>query len=330
MLEFQRTRFALLPDPKVNTVSSSNCPCEEDLRNLAAGLCSDPLAAEITAHASGCGRCGPLLQEYKEDFSDESSPEEQAFLNQLRTASPEFRQQKALEMLNREMLKKNLVTPEPVPTTDWRRFFSWKWIMTPAAAAAACALLALCIGGVWYARRDTPEKAEKYLAQAYTQKRSMEMRWPGAQWGPAQITLGPSESVFSKPGPLIDAEKLIKDHETASDDLKWLQARAEVEILEGNPQNAIDLLTPATFAHPDSVPLLMDLALAYSQKSKGSQDPKDSLTAIDLLNRVLKKSPKIAPRFSISQSLMATVRCGTRRFCHLGALIYNSIRLDLG
>ena len=142
VLEFQRTQFALLPDPKVNTVSSSNCPCEEDLRNLAAGLSAEPIAGKLKAHASNCERCGPLLQEYIEDFSDESSPEEHAFLNQLRTTSPEFRQQKALEMLNREMLKKNLVTPAPVPATDWRRFFSWKWIMTPAAAAAACVLLA--------------------------------------------------------------------------------------------------------------------------------------------------------------------------------------------
>ena len=101
VLEFQRTQFALLPDPKVNTVSSSNCPCEEDLRNLAAGLCAEPIANKLNAHAAVCGRCGPLLREYQEDFSDESSLEEQTALNQLRTASPEWRRQKAREMLNR-------------------------------------------------------------------------------------------------------------------------------------------------------------------------------------------------------------------------------------
>jgi len=88
VLDFQRTRFALLPDPKVNTASSPNCPCEEDLRNLAAGLCAEPISKKLKAHASNCERCGPLLQEYIEDFSDESSPEEQAFLDRLRTASP--------------------------------------------------------------------------------------------------------------------------------------------------------------------------------------------------------------------------------------------------
>jgi anti-sigma factor RsiW len=115
VLDFQRTRFAWLPDPKVNKVSTSDCPSEDALRDLAAGLYPDPKAAQLKAHAATCGRCGPLLQEYIEDFSDESSPEEQAFLGQLRTASPEFREQKAREMFEREILKKNPVIPEPAP-----------------------------------------------------------------------------------------------------------------------------------------------------------------------------------------------------------------------
>ncbi|HEY2913111.1 MAG TPA: hypothetical protein VGK21_07110, partial [Candidatus Angelobacter sp.] len=88
VLEFQRTQFALLPDSKVTTVSSPNCPSEDDLRTLAAGLCSDSLASELTAHAAACGHCGPLLQEYQEDFSDDVTPEEQTALAQLRSASP--------------------------------------------------------------------------------------------------------------------------------------------------------------------------------------------------------------------------------------------------
>ena len=123
----------------------------------------DPKAAQLKAHAATCDRCGPLLQEYIEDFSDESSPEEQAFLNQLRTASPEFRQQKAREMLNPETPKKNPVIPEPIPATDWRRFFSWKWIMVPALPAVA--LIAV---GIWYLQRDTPEKVARLEAQGYT------------------------------------------------------------------------------------------------------------------------------------------------------------------
>ena len=312
VLEFQRTQFALLPDPKVNTVSSSNCPCEEDLRNLAAGLCAEPIANKLKAHASNCERCGPLLQEYIEDFSDESSPEEQAFLNRLRSSSPEWRQQKAREMLKQAALSgpihSDTASPSPHAAqktsstappnrqdfdTHHGITFPWKWITAPAITAG-CAIIALAtVTGIWYVRRDTPNKAEGYLAQAYTQQRTMEARWPGAEWAPPQITLGSSESVFSKPGPLIDAEKIINDHRAASSgDSKWLRARAEAEILEGNPQSAIQLLNPAVQADPDSVPLMLDLALAYSQQFRKSRNPTDPLNAIQQLKKVLNKEPE--------------------------------------
>jgi hypothetical protein len=121
VLEFQRTQFALLPDPKVITVSSSSCPSEQDLRNLAAGLCSGPLAAELTAHAAACGRCGLLLREYQEDFSDDVTPEEQTALAQLRSASPEWQRKKAREML------KQVRTTVPRPSPRWT--FTWRWAL---------------------------------------------------------------------------------------------------------------------------------------------------------------------------------------------------------
>ena len=282
VLDFQRTRFSFLPDPNVNTALSSNCPSEDDLRTLAAGLCSDPLAAELTAHAAACGHCGPLLREYQEDFSDDITPEEQTALAQLPSASPEWQRKTAREMLQ-PVRPRPLPGPSPKPVP---RIFPWKWVTAPAAVAAACVLLALGVGVTLYAKRDTPGKAEGLLAQAYTEQRKIEMRWPGAKWGSPQITLGPSESVLSKPGPFMDAVKMIKDHQTASSaDSKWLRASAEAEILGGNPGYAIQLLEPVVQANPDSVPLLLDLALAYSLHN-------DSEKAVDLLNQVLKKEPK--------------------------------------
>jgi tetratricopeptide (TPR) repeat protein len=277
VLEFQRTRFALLRDPKVNKASSSNCPSEDDLRNLAAGLCSSPLSAELTAHAAACGRCGPLLQEFTEDFSDESSPEEQAFLDQLRTASPEFRQQKALEML-----KKNRVTPEPVPATDWRRFFSWKWIMVPATVT----LIAM---GVWYLQRDTPERAEKLFAQAYTEQRTMEIRWAGADWSEVRTTRG---SQNSKPASLFRAEVIIGQHDTSVNNSDWLRAKAQNEILEWNPRAAITLLEHALDISGKSSAIRLDLASAYFQLGELSHDPHQYEKALEMITAVLKDDPK--------------------------------------
>ena len=73
--------------------------------------------------------------------------------------------------------KKTRAIPEPVPATDWRRFFSWKWIMVPALPAVA--LIAV---GIWYLQRDTPEKVAKLEAQAFTEQRTTEMRVPNAAY----------------------------------------------------------------------------------------------------------------------------------------------------
>ena len=255
VLDFQRTRFGLLPDPKVNKVSTSDCSSEDDLRNLAAGLYPDPKAAKLKAHAVTCGRCGPLLQEYIEDFSDKSSPEEQAFLSQLRTASPEFREQEAREMFEREILKKNPVIPEPVPATDWRRFFSWKWMMVPALPAVA--LIAV---GIWYLQRDTPEKAENLLVQAQTEQRTIEMRWPGAKWSP--YSSGTRGHVDHHSDALERAQEMLSPH-SALNDPAWIRATAESEIALGDSHDAIAKLEKIASSNSAPVGVQLDLAMAY-------------------------------------------------------------------
>jgi anti-sigma factor RsiW len=283
VLEFQRTRFALLPDPKVNTVSSSNCPCEEDLHNLAAGLSAGPLSAELTAHAAACSRCGPLLREYQEDFSDDVTPEEQTALAQLRSASPEWQQQKAREML------KQVRTPAPSPPSP-RRIFSWKWVMTPAAAAAACALLALGIGGVtWYAKRDTPEKVDKLLVQASTEPRTIEMRWPGAAHSRLTVSLGPSDSQSPS---LLEAKSAIAHAlQKNSSNSAWLRLQAQTDILEHKPSPAIDVLKHELDAHPDSPSIALELAIAYFVQGQES-DETQYKNALIVLDNLLLRQPE--------------------------------------
>jgi cytochrome c-type biogenesis protein CcmH/NrfG len=289
VLEFQRTQFALLPDPKVNTVSSPNCPCEEDLRNLAAGLCAEPIATELTAHAAACSGCGSLLREYKEDFSDESSPEEQDFLSRLRTASPEYRTQKALEMLNREMVKKNLVTPAPVPATDWRRFFSWKWIMVPALPTVA--LIAV---GIWYLQRDTPEKVAKLEAQAFTEQRTTQMRIPYAGYAAFnQKRSGDNPSRSALPPSLNRAADKIAQHlQKKPDDPQWLMLSARLDLWDSNYKAALSSLErisdPQAIQSPE---YLMTRAFALFQKSEALKESQGYSEAVDLLDKALQKVP---------------------------------------
>jgi tetratricopeptide (TPR) repeat protein len=290
VLDFQRTRFGLLPDPKVNKASTSDCSSEDDLRNLAAGLCAEPMANKLKAHASNCARCGPLLQEYIEDFSDESSPEGQAFLNQLRTASPEFRQQKAREMLAREVLKKNRMTPQPVSATDWRRFFSWKWIMVPALPAVA--LIAV---GIWYLQRDTPETVARLEAQGYTQQRTVEMRVPYAAYSDFnQRRSGDIPSRSALPPSLNQAaDKIAKHLEKEPDDPQWLMLGARLDLLDWNYKSALSTLEKISDAQVvESPEYLMTRAFALFQKSEALKESQGYSEAVDLLDKALQKAPR--------------------------------------
>jgi tetratricopeptide (TPR) repeat protein len=291
VLDFQRTRFALLPNQKVNTVPSSNCPSEDDLRNLAAGLYPDPKAAQLKAHSATCGHCGPLLQEYTEDFSDESSPDEQAFLNQLRTASPEFREQKARKMFEQEIPPKNLVIPEPVPSTDWRRFFSRKWILIPATA-----VIVLIAVGIWYLQRDTPEKAEKLLAQASSDRRTLEMRFPGAAYSSYEQTLsGDSESLLNSPDSLRQAANLINSQlKKNPEEPHWLLLSARLNLLDWRYKPALAILDkiddPKIIGSAD---MRMTRALALYEQAQWEPERKDQSYGeiINLLGKTLQSAP---------------------------------------
>jgi CHAT domain-containing protein len=170
-------------------------------------------------------------------------------------------------------------------TTERKPFF-WKWVFVPAIVVIALAAITF---PVYLARRDTPEKVEALLAQAATEQRTMEMRWPGAEWAPPNTTRGPSDSAFLEPRTLVDAKQIIMGHSTKADDLKWLRVRAETEILENHPEKAIELLEPTE--NTEQVPVLLDLAIAHSQLAKSSNDPLEKQKVVDLLLRVVKKDP---------------------------------------
>ena len=193
VLDYQRAHLALLLDDTMKTAPTADCPNADDLRNLAAGLSPEPLAATLIQHASTCDHCGPLLRTFTEDFSDDFTPEEQAALANLQSSSAAWQKNTARQMLETSGAQ---ATAAPAtdgrsapqkwfakPTTERKPFF-WKWVLVPASAA----LVAMAVFSIWYTQRDTPEKVEKLLAQAYTEQRTMEMRWPGAEWGPVRVT----------------------------------------------------------------------------------------------------------------------------------------------
>lgn len=298
--------------PSVFSRRSPDCPNEDSLRDLAAGVSSNEEAARLTQHAAQCDHCGPILRAYTEDFSDDLSPEDQSLLNQLNSASPSWQKKIAARMAASTEGASSSVSPVLEPSarkpdgvaqhpsavqksgipSGKRSIFrlpSLKWLLVPVTAIA-CALIAFFI---WNAQRETPEKVEKLLAQAYTEQRTMEMRWPGADYSPMRVTRGPEDSRFNKPAPLLEAEGIIsRKQPDRSDDVQWLQAEARAEILEHQPQAAIATLDKALQNHPGSTPLMLDSAIAYFQLAELSKDDQQYIRAADLLSKILNLDPR--------------------------------------
>jgi negative regulator of sigma E activity len=270
--------------PQVRTAPTPECPSDDTLRELAAGLTPDDAAPALTRHAATCDHCGPLLRTFTEDFSDDFSLEELAALDQLRSTSPKWQQQKAREML------KQARTTVPRPSPRWT--FTWRWALIPVTAAA-CALLALGIGITLYARRDTPEKVERLFAQEYKENRQLAVRFPDAPFANMHTTRGIEQSRLSQSRSLLKAENIISQHrQEASKDIGWLRVGAKADILDGRPGAAIAVLSPALARYPGSVPLAMDLAVARFELAETSGDAQSYQMAQDLLTQVLAREPK--------------------------------------
>ncbi|HEY2362599.1 MAG TPA: hypothetical protein VGK36_15875 [Candidatus Angelobacter sp.] len=273
-------------DPQVRTAPTPECPSDDALRQLAAGLTPDTLAAQLTQHAATCDHCGPLLRTFTEDFSDDFTPEEHAALANLQSSSAKWQKTTA-----RKMMEAGGVQGTPAratngfakPTVEHKPFF-WKWVLVPAIAAAVA--VAAITFPVYYARA-TPEKVEKLLAQAYTEQRTTEMRWPGAAWGEPKETLGPA--TLNQPRTLLAAKDAIQQQtQETLRRTEWLHLQAQSEILGGMPsKQLIEDLTKATQSQPASQSLLFDLAIANFRMGEATNDRKYYEKSKDVLDEML-------------------------------------------
>jgi hypothetical protein len=173
-------------------------------------------------------------------------------------------------------------------TTERKPFF-WKWVLVPAIAAVV--ILAAITFPVYLARPDTPEKVEKYLAQAYAEQRTTEMRWPGAAWGEPTETLGPG--TLNQPRTLLAAKDAIQRQTPQTlRRTEWLHLQAQSEILGGRPsKQLIDDLTKAAQSRPASQSLMFDLAIANFRMGEVADDRNYYLRAKTVLDKMLASFP---------------------------------------
>lgn len=269
-----------------------DCPSLEIWLQLAGGLLPSADQQRYTSHAATCDYCGPVLREVLSDFSAPMSDEESSTLSEL-NSSREKRSHSVTEQdLKIENRDSRVRGAEIVRQPR-------KWFGIPAWQASAAALIlvgavafSLFKMGVFTNKEDTLAAVNQLLGQAYGERRTIDPRIPGAVYGSSQVTLGPSDSSFSRPQALFDAEaKLKRQLKRLPDDPNWLDAKGRAELLDGNFQAAVDTLSRASHIDPESDAIRTDLATAYFERGVKNNFPADCGKAADLLGTVLQKSP---------------------------------------
>ena len=259
-----------------------NCSDDTQWIKIAAGLLEETEAKERMNHATRCRHCGLLLKAAVRSLSDEATPDEEAALANLGSVHSDWQAQMAQTLRKASTSKR-----EESASSFWKSLFYWP---RPAFAAV---VLAVLIGAVWVGV-DTlrPPSAEQLLAQAYTERRTIDVRIAGAKYAPLRVERSGTGSDFDKPGPLLKAEALISEElRQHPNDPEWLEARARAELLDGSYDDAINILQRALESKPNSPELLTDLGAAYYLRAKSTDRPIDYGNAIESLGKALAKNP---------------------------------------
>jgi tetratricopeptide (TPR) repeat protein len=314
LLDFHRANFGLLADPQllldlqVNTASTPDCLSEDDLRQLAAGLLPGAVGVKLTLHAAACGRCGQLLRIYTELYSDDFSPEEQAVLGQLKSASPDWAEQTAQKMLRTAAASTSATAVSAASSSPdsrasdvsgtsssfaakLRRFLSSKWTLVPAIAATFSIAF-----GFWYSYvRITPEKVQMLLAQAYTENRNLEMRIPYAKHSDFHQVRGDTGSLLNLPDSYREASVPIASNlKKHPDNPAWLLLSARFDLLHWDYKSAFSTLEriedPKTI---ESSEARLTRALALYEKAEVENQQSGRLYAeiVELMGKTLQKNP---------------------------------------
>lgn len=272
--------------PTESVLRRADCPGAEVWREISGGVTSPDETLAHVEHASRCDHCGPLLRASVGEFinlNGEMTEAERGYIATLGSAQAEWQQRLARRITG---------TPRTQPgreSAPWGQ----RWLSVPRIAMAGAALLAVVVAGSWVAvHRDQPAAANKLLARAYTEKRTLELRIAGANYAPLRVSLGPAASFTSRPPALLKAEALIASQlESHPSDPAWLQAKAQADVLEGKYDAAVEALRRAQELDPHSPALLIDLATAYFQRALQDDRKEDLGAAYEHLSQALKISP---------------------------------------
>ena len=262
----------------------ADCPSHDEWARLAAGLADHNRTEGLLNHAAGCDLCGPLLRALMEDFAESGSPEEAAILSGLDSAQPEW-QKRVAARLGSGSSSLAVAIPREVKTGR-SSFAAWRWAVVTGICLAMFAI------STWLFLPRPESHVQHLIGEAYAERRSTELRIPGAGYGPIRMERGQHPSRLDRTPALLEAETLIAKR-LAKDpsDSFWLQSRGRTELLEGDYASAIETLQRALTGNPKSSSLLADLGTAFFQRAVTLDRPADLGQAMDLLGRSLSLNP---------------------------------------
>ena len=272
-----------------STVPRPDCPSVSEWPLVVTGQVETEKAREYLRHAEDCDHCGPLLRDATVDFSDEFTTDEEEMISQLKTSDPAWQKQFARELAAKSQSQAAPATSgAKVLRGPWTSFRRWQPVVLAAAAAIILAVLLFTFVSNYFSR-----KPDKLLAQAYSERRNLELRFQGAEHGPVHVERAAGgDSRINRPAALLEAEALIaRGLEKEPDSGAWLQAKGRADLLEGNYEAAIQSFQKALDMQADSASVQTDMASAYFQRAERADRATDYGKAIELLSDVLAKNP---------------------------------------
>jgi CHAT domain-containing protein len=236
-----------------------------------------------------------LLNQYFEIFSEESSPEIEALIDQLPSSKPGWERKKASEIAARMR-----PSPAPTPVMAW-----WRLVLRPRILATAGGLAALVIPmfiiGPRLLEASQLKKEQKLVAVAYAKKRVNPMRPVDAAYGPQKEiggTMGSNDETDDLKYPELNkAWSILTDKLNSGGTLgpKWFQIKGELLLIKNPTKNAKaaqDSFLQARAHGLDEPSLDIDLATSrFEQLSENSKIQDEGTPIEDLLNHAL-ESPK--------------------------------------
>jgi tetratricopeptide (TPR) repeat protein len=233
-------------------------------------LCGDEQASALISHAAQCESCGLRLRDLMAAVSGEPlSAEEEALVNQTPADWPGKRRE-----LTAQMARRHGKGPR------------W-WV--PIAAAL---VIGLGIGG-WALGRWWSQPPLAQLAQAYSARRNLELRIPGADYAPLRIERGPIGSIGDLPSALLQSQARIKEHlDKRPDDPEWLHAQGRAALLLWDFDGAMRSLQAAADLGAKSPAFLVDFGIAYYERAERNGSSLDYALALEKFGQALRQDPR--------------------------------------